>query len=176
MKTKDTENDTEDKPMSPVEIVKGVTEVFGDKGISFKTDYVSTSFSQCNPEQCGWRAVSRIWRVHSGYNWPLRRWLAYDLWILVLFEHNGCDIHNARLVLSPKSFNKWYNDKAKFQFSAEGAASKLNGSSGCEQCCKASAIVDFDVSLAINYDFVKTDNMLWTVSIHGDGTVKIIKR
>ena len=162
--------------MSPVEIVKGATEVFGDKGISLKSDHVSTSFFPCNTEQCEWRSETKLWRVHTGFNWPVRRWLAYDLWILVLFEHNGCDINNARLALSPKSFNKWYNDKAKFQLSAEGAASKLNGSSGCKQCCQASAVVDFDVSLVASYDFVRTDNMFWTVRIHGDGTVKIIKR
>lgn len=162
--------------MSPVEIIKLPIEVLGGKGISLQSDHVSTSFFESSSDSCEWREKEELWVLESGFNWPFRGWLSDKVAVQVRFEYNGCDVNNARLNLSSKSFIKWYNDKASFQISATGAASRLRGPSGCTAGCEGSAIVEFDVALAANYDFVQTYNRFWTVRIVADGTVHVTER
>jgi hypothetical protein len=166
----------EDKPMSPVEIVKLPLEVLGGKGISLQSDHASTSFFESASDRCQWHEKDEIWVIECGYNWPFRHWLADKVAVHVRFEYNGCDINNARLTLSSTSFIKWYNDKASFQISATGAASKLRAPSGCTEGCEGSVVVEFDVALAASYDFVQTGNRFWTASIGANGTVEFVER
>jgi hypothetical protein len=102
----------EDKPISPIEIVKLPLEVLGGKGISLQSDHVSTSFFESASDPCQWHEKDEVWVIESGYNWPFRHWLADKVAVHVRFEYNGCDVNNAWLTLSSTSFIKWYNDKA----------------------------------------------------------------
>lgn len=162
--------------MSPVEIVKLPMQLLGGKGISLQSERVSTSFFESRSDGCEWREKEEFWVLESGFNWPFRGWLSDKVAVYVRFLYNGCDVSNARLHLSSKSFIKWYNDKASFQISATGLASKLRGPSGCREGCEGSTIVEFDVALVANFDFVRTHNRFWTVRIVADGTVQFIER
>ena len=163
----------EEETVSLVEVAKGATELLAGKGFTLQSDYVTTKFSKCKPNECPWKKKEVLQRLDSGYNWPFRGWLADEVWVLILFEYDGCDVNNARLTLSPKSFSKWYNDKALFSISAKGAASRITEASGCLVCCERAAVVEFDVYLDSRYDLVKADVLRWTVRLSGNGSVQI---
>lgn len=159
--------------MGAAEIAKGLVESLGRKGYSLQSDAVTTHFSDCKSGVCSWKSKSELWLVMSGYNWPFRRWISDELYLMILFEYDGCDINNARLALSAKSHTAWYNDKATFSITAKGAASRLTAESGCPTCCKRAAIVEFDVTLDSKYDFVETNVQRWTVRLSANGDIQI---
>src|SRR5882762_1902929 len=86
----------EEETVSLVEVAKGATELLAGKGFTLQSDYVTTKFSKCKPNECPWKKKEVLQRLDSGYNWPFRGWLADEVWVLILFEYDGCDVNNAR--------------------------------------------------------------------------------
>jgi len=156
-----------------VDITKSLPETLGGKGFTLQSDYVTTRFSKCNSIECPWQKKEYLWCLSKGFNWPFYKWLADEVWVYVIFEYDGCDVNNARLTLSPKSYSKWYNDKTVFNIFAKGGVSRIDENSGCSSCCERAAVVEFDVSLDIRYDFAKVDNLQWTVRLSGNGQIQI---
>jgi hypothetical protein len=158
-----------------VSIVKGVVEAFAGKGVALTTDAVSTDVHKCS-DNCPWYYREREWILCEAANAGFSHWhwLAARIIVVIAFEWNGCDVNNARFRISPKTFNKWYNDSAKYEVTARGAGSKLSASSGCPECCGSSACVEFDIHLSQSWDWMRTAVDSWRVRICGDGSVSIV--
>jgi len=155
-----------------VEIVRGVVEAFSGKGVVLSTDTVSADAFRC-PAECRWQSREREWILYTVNVAGFPRWLAARVALLVTFEYDGCNVHNARFRFSSKTLNRWYNDSAKYEVTARGAVSRIKGNSGCKACCSESMCVEFDVQLARSWDWVRTAVDSWRVRICGDGSVTI---
>lgn len=156
-----------------VTVVKGVRDALSGKGVELTSDRVSTNLHQCKDEQCPYTRARRSWSVVRTRNWPFRNWYAAQVIVNVVFEYNGCDVNNSRIVLSNRTFNSWYNDGAKYVLTAKGGASRIPGESGCAECCQQSACVEFDVQLSQTWDFVRYATRSWSLRICGDGNVSV---
>lgn len=169
----------ENKTMGPevgIEIISGIKDALSGKGITLFTDKVSAVIHNCLPtSNCEWKEKDVIWSVESGYMYmsPFRNWKVAKLDIYISFEHNGCDVNNARLRLSTKNYISWYNDRTTLSVKATGNVSKISGASGCPKCCTKSTCVIFDVQIDTAWDFVRVKGESWQVRICGDGNVDI---
>jgi hypothetical protein len=162
-----------DTPLSPViEVIKGVAESFSGKSMTLKSDRVSSRVHKCAKGLCKWQTKREDWLINRRKNWPFRSWFAAEVWVQIVFEYDGCDVHNARLVPSSKSYSRWYNDKSTFDIVAEGALSKIADTTGCRDCCEEAAVVEFDVTLNIMCDYIRTDQQYFQVTLSGNGSVK----
>ena len=158
---------------SVLEVIKGAAEAFSGKSMTLTSDRVSTRLNKCDKKQCPWAQESVETRLIRKYNWPFKSWGAAELWVRVLFEFDGCDIHNARLVPCGKSYNKWYNDKSTFEAVATGAMSKFTRPTGCAACCSEAAVIKFDVTVNVLSDYVRTQQRFFEVTIAADGFVSV---
>jgi hypothetical protein len=160
-------------PTMPFSIVKGIVDTFSGKGISLTTEKVSTAEHSCDSHQCAWKSREHTWVACRGTVPPFRGLLGARIVLVIAFEYNGCDINNARLRISDRSFNKWWNDSAKYVITATGGLSKIAGPTGCPECCVSSTCVEFDVDINIAFDWTSTDRISQVVRICGDGSVNI---
>jgi len=160
-------------PTIPVTILKGLGEAFTGKGVTLTSDAVSTNVHNCAGDVCPWHYREQEWVLLEVANWPFRRWVAAKIVLLVAFEYNGCDLTNARCRLASKTFNRWYNDGAKYTVTATGGASKIAGLSGCPNCDASSTCVEFDVQLNRSWDWIRTAGDSWRLRICGDGTMTV---
>jgi hypothetical protein len=158
---------------SVFEVIKGVAEAFSGKSMTLTSDRVSTRLHKCNKKECPWQQQNLECRLIRKYNWPFKSWGAAELWVRVLFEYDGCDVHNARLVPCSKSYNKWYNDKSTFVVVATGALSKFTRPSGCKACCTEAALITFDVAVDVLSDYLRTQQRFFEVTIAADGFVGV---
>lgn len=158
---------------SVLEVIKGVAEAFSGKSMTLTSDRVSTRLYKCDKKKCPWQQQSIECRLIRKYNWPIKSWGAAELWVRVVFEYDGCDIHNARLVPCSKSYNKWYNDKSTFAVNATGALSKMTRPTGCKECCDEAAVIKYDVTVDVLSDYVRNDQRFFEVTIAADGFVDV---
>lgn len=156
-------------------IVKGAVEAFAGKGVTIDADPASAVLHNCS-HNCPWYYREQEFTLLEVANIGFSRWqwLAARIIVLISFEWNGCDVNNARVRISPKTFNKWYNDSAKYEITAKGAVSKIGGPSGCQECCGSSSCVEFDVQLNRSWDWMRTAVDSWRIRICGDGSASII--
>ncbi len=162
--------------MPSVDVVKGLIEVFKDKGISVQSDRVSTNQYPCAPNKCPWSRTDYLWKMDETVNWPFRSWRAAEIYARIVFEYNGCDINDAHLEGSSRSYSRWYNDSAKFEIIARGGASRQQAkNTGCAACCSNASIIRFDVSLVVKWDIARIDERVWAVEISADDHVTILE-
>jgi hypothetical protein len=155
-----------------VEVIKGVAESFSGKSMTLKSDRISPKVHNCAKGLCPWQKKREDWLIHRRKNWPFKSWYAAEVWVQIAFEYDGCDIHNARLLPSSKSYSRWYNDKSTFDIVAEGKLSKITDKTGCKECCEESAMVEFDVTLNLMCDYVRTDQLYFQVTLSGNGSIQ----
>jgi hypothetical protein len=153
--------------------IKGAVEAFGGKGVTITPNSKSTNIHNC--ENCPWKFHEREWVALTAAMLGFSRWnwLAAKIVLTIAFEYNGCDVNNARVRVSEKTFNKWFNDSARYDIKVSGEVSKLLGESGCPDCCGRSACVEFDVDIDRSCDWVRTKTYSWRLRICGDGSVAI---
>ncbi len=153
------------------ELGEKLAKAFSGKGVHLSSNAVSVEHHDC--EDCRWQQREYEWDLCQVNVFGFSRWLAARIVVLVSFEFDGCNVHNARCRISSKTLNRWYNDSAKYEIRANGAESKLTGPTGCEKCCSKSSCVEFDVELSRSWDWVRTAVDSWRVRICGDGSVTI---
>jgi hypothetical protein len=152
--------------------LKEIASALAGKGVTLNTYILGTDDSH-HCANCVWRYCEEEWTLYKAILTGFPPWnvLAAQIILVIAFEYNGCDVNNARFLISSKTFNRWYNDSAKYRITAAGGPSKLTAASGCPQCCGKSACVDFDVHLASSWDWIRSTGHSWQVRICGDGTV-----
>src|SRR5215213_9538683 len=99
---------------SPFSVLQGTAEILSGKSIRLTSERAFTNFHECSPSECPWKRVEHEWVLVEARNGPFKKWLAAKVILIVAFEYNGCDIANARCVLSPLSFVRWYADRTKY--------------------------------------------------------------
>jgi hypothetical protein len=128
---------------------------FSGKGINYSAmPHLEAGQSDCRESGCKYRHISKQWLFGWVEHWAISSWHHSELWLTIVAAVDGCNVRQANIYVSGKSFIKVYADQVVWNVSVIGCESVDMGVSDCRDCCIEAACVDFDVLVNLDYNFI----------------------
>lgn len=129
-------------------MVSKLKEIIEDGG--FIWELLEQPFSteiDCSEHDCSLKRIEREILLLTSCNLWFDNWIASEVWIRVVAEVDGCNVLNARILPSSKSYIAWYIPRKYTIIANKVSISNIPaGFSGCEDCCELAKCIEFDLS------------------------------
>jgi hypothetical protein len=150
-------------------IAHEVREGLKDKKFEINDEPPVSTEGEC-PEECRTRHKVYTWLAHESVDLILRfHWS--ELYLGVYWEYDGCNVENAYIFVSTKSYIRWLADSDSYTIKVRGeVTSEVSDSTGCAQCCKYAKCVVFHIDVTFNADWGTVTSVgHFIVTVCGEG-------
>jgi hypothetical protein len=135
------------------EIAQQVREGLKDKNFELVCVPETLSTEGTCPETCPSQHKTYIWKAHEAVDLIFRfSWM--ELYLGVYWVYDGCNVKNAYIFVSTKSFIRWLADSSSYKIKVRGETTTEKSSmTGCKDCCDKAKCVVFHVDVTATADW-----------------------
>lgn len=143
----------------------------------FVWEILSTPLStniDCSDCDCSVKRIDREIKLVSSCNLWFDNWIASEVWIRLIAEIDGCNVKNARILPSSKSYIAWYIPrKYTINLNRANISAIAASFSGCENCCELAKCIDFDVTCSAQSWIGNDVSLSVIIRLCGNGIMQI---